>query len=99
LEFYSLTHNARKHATQIESTDLIFGTWNVQIMLQPGKMMAIAHEILKLGIEMRCLDDVSTDLRKTGLNEWRDRAKNRDAWRRFVKEAKTHPLRAVAPPK
>jgi hypothetical protein len=50
-------------------TDLIFGTWNVQTMLQPGK---------------RCLDDVSTDLRKMGINEWRARAKDREAWRRTV---------------
>jgi len=26
------------------STDLTFGTWNVQTMLQPGKMMEIAEE-------------------------------------------------------
>jgi hypothetical protein len=25
-------------------TDLTFGTWNVQIMLQPGKVMEIAEE-------------------------------------------------------
>jgi hypothetical protein len=39
----------------------------------------------------RWLDDVSTDLRKMGINERRDRARDREAWRRIVMEAKAHP--------
>jgi hypothetical protein len=41
--------------------------------------------------KMRWLDDVSMDLRKTGVNEWRDRARNREVWRHIVEEAKAHP--------
>jgi len=41
--------------------------------------------------KMRWLDDVSTDLRKMGINKWRDRGRGREAWRRIVKEAKAHP--------
>ena len=40
---------------------------------------------------MRWLDDVSMDLRKKGVNEWTDRARNRETWRHIVVEAKAHP--------
>ena len=40
---------------------------------------------------MRWPDDVSVDLRKMGINEWRDRARNRETWRHIAVEAKAHP--------
>ena len=39
---------------------------------------------------MRWLDDVSTDLRKMGVKEWKERARNREAWRDIVEKAKAH---------
>jgi hypothetical protein len=40
--------------------------------------------------KMRWLEDMSMDLRKMGVNEWRDRGRNRETWRRIVEEAKAH---------
>jgi len=40
---------------------------------------------------MRWLDDVSTDLRKMGINEWRDITRDQEASRLIVKETKAHP--------
>jgi hypothetical protein len=39
----------------------------------------------------RWLDDVSMDLRKMAINEWRDRARNQKTWRHIAQEAKAHP--------
>jgi len=41
--------------------------------------------------KMRWLDDVSTDLRKMGINKWTDRARDRETRRCIVKEANAHP--------
>jgi hypothetical protein len=38
----------------------------------------------------RWLDDVSTDLIKMGINECRDRARDREVWRHIVMETKAH---------
>jgi hypothetical protein len=88
-------------------TDLTFGKWNVQTMLQQGKTMEIADgQDTAISKKMygklyatrrrrrpktRWLDDVSTDLRRMGINEWRDRTRDREAWRLIVMEAKAHP--------
>ena len=43
---------------QTRITDFTFGTWNVQTMLQPGKMMEIDDEVLKLGIDLVALQEI-----------------------------------------
>jgi hypothetical protein len=40
--------------------------------------------------KMRWLEDVTMDLRKMGVNEWRDRARDRETWRRIAEETKAH---------
>jgi hypothetical protein len=40
---------------------------------------------------MRWLDDVSMDLRKMDVSGWTDIARNREAWRHILEEAKAHP--------
>jgi hypothetical protein len=39
----------------------------------------------------RWLDDVSEDLRKMVINEWRGRARDWEVWRCIGMEAKAHP--------
>ena len=58
----------------------------------PKKMYGKLYATRRRGRpRMRWLDDVSMDLRKMGINEWIDRARNRETWRHIVAEAKVHP--------
>ena len=47
-------NNRRRQRT----TDLTFGTWKDQTMLQPGRMMEIADEVLKQGIDLVALQEI-----------------------------------------
>jgi hypothetical protein len=45
----------------------------------PKKMYGKSYATGRTGRpKMRWLDDVSTDLRKMGINEWRDRARDQE---------------------
>jgi hypothetical protein len=51
----------------------------------PKKMYVKLYATRRRGKpKSRWLDDVFTDLRKMGINEWRDRARGREVWRRIV---------------
>jgi hypothetical protein len=48
--------------------------------IPPKKMYGKLYATRQRGRpKMRWLDDVSKDLRKIGINEWRDRARDREA--------------------
>jgi hypothetical protein len=58
----------------------------------PKKMYGKLYATRRRGRpKMRWLDEASMDLRKMGINEWRDRARVREAWRHIVKETKALP--------
>jgi hypothetical protein len=40
---------------------------------------------------IRWLEDVIADLRKMGISGWKEKARNRDLWRRIIEEAMAHP--------
>jgi hypothetical protein len=53
-----------------------------------GKLYATQHRGRP---KMRWLDDMSTDLRKMGINECRGSTRDREVWRQIGMEAKAHP--------
>jgi hypothetical protein len=58
----------------------------------PKKMCGNLYATRRRGTpKTRWLDDMSTDLRNMGINKWRDRARDREAWRRILMEVKAHP--------
>jgi hypothetical protein len=58
----------------------------------PKKMYGKLYATRRRGRpKTRWLDDVSADLRKMGINEWRGGARDREVWRRIVMEVKAHP--------
>ena len=59
----------------------------------PKKMYGKLYATRRRGRpKMRWLDDVSMDMRKmVETNGERERARNREAWRHVVEEAKAHP--------
>jgi hypothetical protein len=39
---------------------------------------------------MRWIDGVEKDLRSSGVVNWKAKAQERDGWRKFLEQAKTH---------
>jgi len=59
--------------------DLTFGTWNVQTMLQPGKVMEVADEVLKQGIDLVALQEIRWQghvVQKAVCNKMKRKTKN-----------------------
>jgi len=57
-EPYNKPRNVMNTRRRQRTTDLTFGTWNVQTVLQPGKVMEIADEVLKQGIDLVALQEI-----------------------------------------
>jgi len=55
---YNKPRNVMNSQRRQRTTDLTFGTWNVQTVLQPGKVTEIADGVLKQGIDLVALQEI-----------------------------------------
>jgi hypothetical protein len=69
-------------------TEITIATWNIQTILQPGKMKKqwIARSLPAL--EVLC--EVERDLQVLGVRRWRELVIDREKWRGIVQQAKAH---------
>ena len=67
--------------------NIYIGTWNVLTMLYKWKPQATRP---KGRPRLRWDDDVRDDLRKMGVNNWKQKAQVRKPWRGIIEQTKTH---------
>jgi hypothetical protein len=72
------------------NNEMFIGTWNVLRLNRAGSLRNLKNEMkkYKIGVAALQLGDVENDMKKMCVRGWRKIARDRDAWKLILKEAK-----------